>query len=358
MMAASSENPDAAGSTNHSRARNLVIFHFFEKDATYIRNLAHFLLFGYSTECDYVIVVAGPHTIELPARSNVGYLFTENKNNDFGGYCAAIEALGDSVAAYDTVFFVNSSVRGPFLAPAVTQNWQQVFERKLNGDVGLVGSTINILSNRSPFTGRYKAKYGGREPYSHVQTMAYALSKEALGYLREIGFYSNRAQLTKDEVIVEYELGLSQFLLKKGWNISALLPEYALIDYREAHSEINPVASMGDMSWASGYFGRSAHPFEVLFVKTNRGIFPEAYLDRLAYSMLCQKRPGVAWINGAIIADYVAKIESIPTLTELVPTSTGEYSPDHIVRLIHALLATYPESHDIVRRMLDAVTRK
>ncbi|SAK73058.1 hypothetical protein AWB75_03953 [Caballeronia catudaia] len=196
-----------------------------------------------------MIVVAGDHTIELPQRNNIRYLVVENLNHDFGGYWAAIQALGESVLSYEVVYFINSSVRGPFLPSYVAQDWKSIFRAKLTGDVGLVGSTINILAPESPFSPFYRAKYGGPEPFSHVQTVAYAMPGRTLAYLREAGFYAIRERLEKHEVTVEYELRLSQLVVKKGWNIAALLPEYSAIDYRQPHVDINPVArrySSGD----------------------------------------------------------------------------------------------------------------
>jgi hypothetical protein len=345
----------AENNTQPVRVRTLVMYHFFEKDQSYVKNLAHFLLFGYSDDCDYLIIVAGAHTISLPRRNNVQYLFTENKNNDYGGYCSAITALGDEVSRYDQVFFVNSSVRGPFLPPGAAQNWQQIFETKLTGEVGLVGSTINILSSASLFSRIYKARYGGREPFSHVQTMSYVLSRAALQYLRESGFYANWPALDKNDVIVDYELELSQRLLRGGWNISALLPEYATIDYRGIHAEINLTSSGGDPSIACRYFGRSAHPFEVLFIKTNREIFHEAYLDRLAYSALLREKPSLEWDDDALIADYVSLLETIPASTECAPVLLNQYpaySIDAVLGLTQVVLDHYPSVRKNLLHML------
>lgn len=52
---------------------------------------------------------------------------------------------------YEHVFFVNSSVCGPFLPPVVGADWKTTFLEKLEGDVGLVGSTINILTQCKPW---------------------------------------------------------------------------------------------------------------------------------------------------------------------------------------------------------------
>ena len=71
----------------------LVLYHYYEKEQSYIDNFAHFLRFGYDSSLDYLIVIAGECSVDLPSLDNVQYLFTENKNFDYGGYCSAIQTL-------------------------------------------------------------------------------------------------------------------------------------------------------------------------------------------------------------------------------------------------------------------------
>jgi hypothetical protein len=334
------------------QSRTLVIYHYFEKNVEYAKNLAHFLLFGWSADCDYLVVVAGAFAAELPKRDNVRYLFTENRNNDYGGFCAAIEALGDGVAHYDHVLFVNASVRGPFLPPFSTRPWHSVFIERLCDEVGLVGSTINILSDQSAFARLYRRKFGGEGPVSHVQTLAYAMPIAVLQRLRQVGFYRDRPLLDKAEVIAGYELRLSRLVLENGWNITALLPEYSTIDYRTGHGEINPTSEEGDAHCALAYFGRSPHPFETIFIKTNRGIFNDEYLDRLAFSALRRETPTTRWENGALIERYVALLEATATSTERAPSAQEHYTAQKILQLTGILIEQHPESAVELQRIL------
>ncbi|SAL75774.1 hypothetical protein AWB71_05090 [Caballeronia peredens] len=348
-------NSSTACSVARSRPNSLVVYHFFEKDQTYIHNLAHFLLFGYSEDCDYLVVIAGQHAIDLPERRNIRYLFTENSNSDFGGYCAAINSPLANVLDYEFVYFVNSSVRGPFLPPYAGHDWKSVFSAKLNGDIGLVGSTINILSRESPYSQHYKADCGGCEPFSHVQTMAYAMPNKSLAYLRDAGFYSNGAKLTKTQVILRYELHLSQLILKRGWNIAAILPEYNRIDFRKSHDDPNTVAARelhGDPNWKHGYFGRSAHPFEVVFVKTNREIFSEGYLDRLAYSAFCQRDAAADWADCAFVTRYIESISRVARSCNHVSVDYPSMTLDEILKWTEALLQQDPTARVQVEEIL------
>lgn len=334
----------AVDQTSKAQLKVVVAYHYFEKDAEYAKNFANFLLFGISGDCDYIIVISGPYAAELPRKSNVRYLFTENKNNDYGGFSAAIETLGDAVQNYTHVLFVNSSVRGPFTPPFSTRRWQDIFIDALRGEVGLVGSTINILSGNSEYARRYQHKYGGEAPVSHVQTTAYAMPIEVLQRLRECGFYQDRPSLDKIDVITDYELRLSRLVLENGWNITALLPEYQSIDYRREHADINPTSVDGDAHCALAYFGRTPHPFELIFVKTNRGLFDDAYLDRLAYSALCRGKPNVDWENGALIDRYVSFLEAVGSSPAHLHPPQERYTVQKILQLNNMMLELHPES--------------
>ncbi len=99
------------------------------------------------------------------------------------------------------------------------------------------------------------------------------------------------------------------------------MPEYEYddIDYRRAHADINRTSVGGDPNYASSYFGRLAHPFEVVFVKGNRSIFSEAYLERLGYSALCKFDNRVRRTDGEIIEDYIESLKAALTRRDIVP---------------------------------------
>ena len=329
----------------------LVVYQFFEKDETYIENFLHFLVHGYREEHDHVVVVAGPCTIALPRLGKLRYLFTDNRNNDYGGYCEVVERH-PAIFDYDVVFFVNSSVRGPFLPPGAQRPWTGFFKDRLAPDVGLVGSTINILPPEGPVSRRYGARHGGRAPYSHVQTMAYCLTRQALKHLHERGFYERRPALSKQDVIEDYEIRLSQLILSNGWNIASLLPEYSAIDYRLPHAEINPTSLHGDPNFANAYFGRSAHPYEVMFVKTNRDIFTIAYLERLALSSLHRRELAGGLLEQEAVAAYLERLEAIRRRTDVAPVAELRLRPAEILGFTRALLARHPQFRGELERML------
>jgi hypothetical protein len=296
-------------------AKILVLYHYFEKDLSYRDNLCHFLAFGIEPYADYLIIISGPHTLEIPAIANVKYVFTEPKCSDFGGYAQVIND-GLNIEPYEYVFFINSSVRGPFIAPYQKQSWLDIFLEQLRSDgddVGIVGSTICTLDSNFRHSIHYQERFGGSPPFSHVQTMAYGLPNAVLKKLISSGFYQEDRDSTKTLAIENYEIHLSQLILQQGKNLRCLLPEFNQIDYRLPHVNINPTSTIGDPNEVLGYFGRSVHPYEVLFVKTNRHLYTEEYLARLTYSMEIASGSfmPMALRKNEAVQNYLARIKAL-----------------------------------------------
>ncbi|MFA5898709.1 MAG: hypothetical protein WC829_06300 [Hyphomicrobium sp.] len=264
--------------------RLLLVYHYFEKNAGYKDNLLHYLRFGYDPDADNIIVISGAHSVDLPELPNLRYVHTDNRNYDYGGHVAALRSVGD-VDVYDAFLFVNSSVRGPYLPPYAAVPWHRYFTNLFADDVGLVGSSINILGDGTSEARNYREEYGGDGPLAHVQTMAYAMPAKTMRHLLAKGFYDNSSLLTRDQIIRDYELRLSQLVLAEGWNLKSLLPEYNRLDYRSAFVPCNATSRGGDPCYPYGYLGRTPHPYETMFVKTERRLFAPQYLDRLSASM-------------------------------------------------------------------------
>ena len=276
---------------NANLPKMCVLYHFYEANSNYKKNFQHFLTFALNPAVDYFCIIAGEHSVDLPSLPNLTYIHTENKNWDYGGYATALK---DHVPtdAYEYFAFINSSVRGPFTSPLSDTSWLDSFISHFTEDVGGVGCAINILPTQSIDSLAFQKEYPQfRAPYSHLQTTAYMLSKKALSVLFDNQFFDTRDSLAKNQVICRYELLLSQLLIHSGLNIKCLLPEYNQIDYREPHQDINPTSYQGDPSVLDGYFGRTVHPYEGMFIKTQRNLYPEHYLDLLTSSMLAQQKP-------------------------------------------------------------------
>lgn len=242
-----------------------IVYAYYEKNAEYRENLVFFLehgLGGYisSPDVDFFLVINGTCTVPLPSGlANVKVLHRENTGYDFGGYNHAVAAM---TRQYDYYMFVNTSCRGPFLPPYAQRNmiWTDAFVQLLQqGDgVKLVGPTINVLElNPSLAT---------------VQTFMFAMDAECMALLRGEGFWTGTYG-DMGSLIEEKEIGLSRRVLQQGWNISCLIPEYQNRDYRHVRAVFNPDAWSygGDIMFGGKIcFGRAIHPYECMFIKTNR----------------------------------------------------------------------------------------
>ncbi len=333
-------------------SKTLIVYHYFENDRTYAENFLNFLVFGYSEENDHIVVVAGESSIDFPTLDNIEYVHTENHNNDYGGYCEVVSNI-PRIFDYDHVIFVNSSVRGPYTQPGCNKLWTAFFTDRLVNGVGIVGSTVNVLPVNSIHSVRYKEKFGGQEPFTHVQTMVYAVPREVLLYLKDKGFYQQRTRLEKFDVVEDYEIHLSRLILAGGWTLSCLLPEYGLLDYRTAHQNPNPTASEGDPSYQSGYFGRSAHPFEVIFAKTNRGIFKMEYFERLSYSALFQRQLPRTLLASKSVTNYLGRLMLVSKDTAKYPFSDMQVSAEDIVSFVRQLVNMKPEFKATIQSILN-----
>ncbi len=265
------ENLIANGSSN----KVAVFYHYFERDEAYRDNLVLFLATGYSPDVDFYIIIASECSIDLPQKPNIIYIHAENKNYDYGGYCQALAHIND-IDKYDACIFINSSVRGPFVASYFQDDWTKIYTQCLKDDVHLVGATINAMAGDCPEFDFLTTDYHYPKPYSHVQSTTYAISRKALQHLLKIGFYDDTDEMPKIQTIALYELRLSQEIKKQGWNMKSLCAPYNSIDYRTTHEEINPTAVNGDSLYAGAFFGRTLSPLECVFMKINRDIFASA----------------------------------------------------------------------------------
>ncbi len=272
----------------------------YEKNEVYAANLLYFLEHGVlcravlaaHSDLHVAVVVNGSLTTHTEAQMHadiarakdagldVVLVRRENTGFDFAAYNAGIQALlahEDASSRIAFVICVNASTRGPFLPPYCADlglRWVDVFlarlrasELKPESQVKLIGPTINVLKRPT-----------GVRPT--VQSYAFAIARDALDYVRGEGIFDKHYDSLHD-VIENQELGLSACVLAAGWNIGSLAREYVGIDFRPTHPQHGALAGFnaaadvyaGDIVFPGGRcFGRDCHPFELLFVKTNRGV--------------------------------------------------------------------------------------
>jgi len=288
----------------------LVLYQYFEKDQNYRDNFAHFMAFGYRKDLQFVVILSGDHSIELPQAPNIKYLSTPNRNYDYGAFAHALKA-DVNLDSYKNVIFINSSMRGPFLSPmAGPKSWADLFIEGLTDEVALFGPTICILDPKSSHAKLFAKRHPGMPSLAHVQTGAYAMSVQTVKRLLAEGFYDNETQMTRQQAITDYEMLLSQKILTTGKNISSLVPEYRRVDYRTSTRDFNPWSPNGDIWHRVALMGRTVHPYETLFAKSNRILYSPSFLDSLTYS-LASTGAAKAGQLFAICKKYLERVEKL-----------------------------------------------
>jgi hypothetical protein len=248
----------------------LILYCYYEKNNIYKNNLELFLKTGLHDECDYLFIINGDLSIKIPEKNNIKVLFRKNEDYDFGAYNDAFDTFDTS--QYDYYFFINTSVRGPFIPTYANIKWYQPFINLLTDDVKLVGTTINILNTVSKESNAFYNVTKFTKPYTHVQTQMFAMTQECLKYLISVKLFENNDYSNYVEFIAIKEILMSQLVLKNNWNISCIIPEYQNIDYRLLKNDVNFSSINGDANFTNACFGRTIHPYESIFIKINRNM--------------------------------------------------------------------------------------
>lgn len=253
-----------------------IVYAYYEKNEEYRKNMEYFIKMGvYANDenMDYFIVVNGETNYSFPQYSNLKVFFRQNEGFDFAGYNRGIEESIKTGKCYDYYTFINTSCRGPFL-PSYCRNmkWTEPFLQLFEKDetVKMVGSTINML------TWSFRP---------HVQSYFVMIKSDALDYIKNTGLFNRNFTLIID-VIENQEIELSLKLLRRGWNISSIVPEWQNINYPQLLSQLNERGTYSSIS-TNNYefkcqgragdilhkgklcFGRDVHPYELIFIKTD-----------------------------------------------------------------------------------------
>jgi len=244
------------------------IYNYFEKDELYKSNFIYFLDNGILNEMDYYIVINGESTVEIPKKSNIFVFQRENIGFDFGAYSYIVNK--HLKQKYNYYFFINSSVKGPYLKDK-TVKWYTPFLRLFNNETPLVGTSINIFTNETIDSLSLKNLYG-EKPYTHIQSMFFGMKYTFFKFLINSDFFNENEinKLNKNEVIVYKEFGLSQLAIRNNYNINCILSNYKNKDYRKITKDFNESSFSGDPYFINGYFNSTIDPYEVIFFKNNR----------------------------------------------------------------------------------------
>uniref|UniRef100_A0A6C0DP71 Uncharacterized protein n=1 Tax=viral metagenome TaxID=1070528 RepID=A0A6C0DP71_9ZZZZ len=243
-----------------------LIYNYYERDDLYKENFIYFLENGIYEEVDYYIVINGNCTVKIPKRKNVFVYYRKNVGYDFGAYSYAVN--NKLIKNYDYYFFMNTSVRGPYLRDT-NEKWYDHFIPLFNANVHLVGTSISICTSNAycVYDDNYK-----RKTNPHIQTMFFGMDQQYFIELKNDHFFDEDEIIKMDftDLIKMKEVGLSQKAIEKGYNINCILSKYRDLDYLTLDHDINETSLDGDPYFSDAYFGETIDPYEVIFFKTNR----------------------------------------------------------------------------------------
>ena len=209
-------------------------------------------------DIDYIIVINGFQintNIILPQLANLTIIKRENLGFDFGGYSAALEYIDNNKKNYDYYFFMNSGVFGPVLPHYFNKlyHWSNIFIKKINNNVKLVGTTIVCLPSTDA---------GGYGP--RVEGFFFMTDNIGLNLLKnQKNIFCDHCD--KYSAIVNGEYGLSRCILNNGYSLDCMLRKYQNIDWKDKNNynlnkNIHP-------SRNNSFYGNSINPYEVIFHK-------------------------------------------------------------------------------------------
>jgi hypothetical protein len=151
---------------------------------------------------------------------------------------------------------MNSGVIGPIIPHYFTEHWSNVFIRKINSKVKLVGTTIVCLS-----PGENKRVFG-QGP--HVEGFFFMTDQIGLDLFKNQNTIFSYHD-TKVSAIVHGEYGTSECIRANGYSVDCMLRQYQGINWED------------DKNWnTNGYchpskknccFGHPVLPYEVIFHK-------------------------------------------------------------------------------------------
>jgi hypothetical protein len=260
--------------------RYWVCLSYYEKESSKL-NLQFFLEHGIVPGADYVVVVNG-FRCTVPIPPGIKVLRRDNTGGDFGAWGNAL-ALTD-LSMYTHFVLLNDTVRGPFLPRYIpaSLSWLDLFTSKLDETTKLVGLTMNYfpwINHWFREEGKPERQILSLQQYmacvpqyceesKHVQSMCVCTDSVGIRIMLDHHIFDvsptggKNVSVSNDvrkRFIIKHEIGMSQVILKSGYDITALqLTESKSIPTGDIHG------------YYQRYFGTTIHPLEIMFIKSER----------------------------------------------------------------------------------------
>jgi hypothetical protein len=177
------------------------------------------------------------------------------------------------------------------------------------------------------------------------------MDSQCFNYLWSSTNLFQKAYDTKMEVIINQEIAMSQLVLRNSrgtswgtpWNISCLIPEYQEGHYNEPNGYPK---IFGDLIYPQNELGRPLHPYEVIFLKTERQVNIEAIESLTDHQLTIDDRlpPMGSAIRIAIcfhlgygqmwtqMAPYIRRVYQTGYLVDFYLSYQKDTDPIHFIR--------------------------
>ncbi len=238
--------------------KSVIIYTYFSSTSSDY-NLDFFVKkeLSYKDNIDYIIVINGHvynQSINFPILDNLVVLKRDNIGYDFGGHNHALEYIKSKSKVYEYYFFMNSGVIGPIIPHYLSEtHWTNIFIRKINNNVKLVGTTIVCLP---------QCDSGGYGP--KVEGFFFMVDNIGLELLKSQGnIFCNHKD--KFSAIVNGEYGLSNCIFKNKYTVDCMIPKYQNIDW--TNSVNYTLNNNKHPSRKNSFYGYSINPYDVIFHK-------------------------------------------------------------------------------------------
>lgn len=262
-------SPEHNETAQTSSADRPLVLYVYSETENARSNLKFFLAHGIHDNADFVFIMNGDTDAPalLPTKSNIRFIRRPNDCYDLGAH-AEVLLKDDLWKSYTRFILMNASIRGPFMPSWAGGCWSEAYLSKVTEEVKIVGMTGNC------------------QPNFHVQSMIWATDSVGLRLLlhppppkdpsaaQEVGI--NGCFHTWAEA-VHAETSATQIILDAGYKASVMMTAF--------HSDVNFIdhcdtGGNGDVLWNGFYYGANVHPYETIFMKSNRDIDP-VLMDRL-----------------------------------------------------------------------------
>jgi len=252
-----------------------VLYAYYEKNDIYAKNLTYFLENGLIDNITFVFIINDFCSVSIPTNENIHIINRPNNGFDFGAWNSGLEYLEKRGLIFDYYYFLNTSVRGPFIPLYCEKNWIEIFQELFIENVHLIGTSI-CFCTFNKYIQEYKRIFKCNFDYKmliNIQSMFFGITRECLEYLNKHQFFE---QIAKDfiECIITKELHLTQLVINNGWYINCIIDRYR---DKIITRDDNPTSATGDSMYPNRFFGRTIHPFECIFIKTNRNLLPKDF---------------------------------------------------------------------------------